>query len=172
MRTKATRIATIGVYGFSARTFLDQLRAADVALLIDVRQRRGVRGAQYAWANARRLQALLAGAGIAYSHNRELAPTTELRQLQYRHDAEHGIGKRNRQRLSPAYARGYLQQILDAAELSELVAELPPRDAGIGCLMCVETDAPACHRSLIAARLAHEFGLQVVDLAPGNAAVD
>ena len=44
------RAATIGVYGYSAGTFLAALREADVALLLDVRQRRGVRGPQYAWA--------------------------------------------------------------------------------------------------------------------------
>src|SRR5919206_134793 len=54
------RVATIGVYGFSGSTFLAALRDADVVLLIDVRQRRGVRGSEYAWANSRRLQAALA----------------------------------------------------------------------------------------------------------------
>ncbi len=77
-------LATIGVYGFSPESFLHTLRSADVRLLLDVRQRRGVRGPQYAWANSLRLQAALGDAGIAYSHHRELAPTTELRQLQYR----------------------------------------------------------------------------------------
>ena len=47
-RTDAPRVATIGVYGFSAETFLAALRRADVALLLDVRQRRGVRGSEYA----------------------------------------------------------------------------------------------------------------------------
>nr|MDQ4041644.1 DUF488 domain-containing protein [Actinomycetota bacterium] len=76
-------VVTVGVYGFTAQTFLAALREAGVRVLLDVRQRRGVRGAEYAWANARRLQDALAGAGIAYRHHPELAPTTELRQLQY-----------------------------------------------------------------------------------------
>ncbi|WP_349829476.1 hypothetical protein [Brevibacterium litoralis] len=46
--------------------------------MLDVRQRRGVRGTEYAWANSRRLQAALAANGIDYRHHRELAPTTEL----------------------------------------------------------------------------------------------
>jgi uncharacterized protein (DUF488 family) len=58
------RVATIGVYGFTADSFLRTLREAGVALVVDVRQRRGVRGAEYAWANAQRLQAALAGAAI------------------------------------------------------------------------------------------------------------
>lgn len=57
-------IATIGVYGFTARTSLVRLREADVGQLLDVRQRRGVRGSDYAWANSARLQAALVDAAI------------------------------------------------------------------------------------------------------------
>jgi uncharacterized protein (DUF488 family) len=158
-------IATIGVYEFDAAGFLATLRAADVALVVDVRQRRGVRGPQYSWANAQRLQALLAAAGIAYSHHRELAPTTELRHLQYREDDRQGVGKRSRVTLSPEYVRRYTAEILDRAPLAALVQELPPdRPAA---LMCVEALAVACHRSLIAQRLNARFGLKVVHLEPG-----
>lgn len=59
-------MVTIGVYEFEVAAFLDALAAANVGLLIDVRQRRGVRGPDYAWANSLRLQAALARAGIAY----------------------------------------------------------------------------------------------------------
>ena len=89
-------VATIGVYGFTAETFLRRLQAAGVGLLLDVRQRRGVRGPEYAWANSARLQRMLAEAGIEYRHHKELAPTTELRQLQYREDDRQGVGKRSR----------------------------------------------------------------------------
>ena len=58
------RIATIGVYEFDAASFIEMLDGANVSQLIDIRQRRGVRGSQYAWANAQRLQRLLADAGI------------------------------------------------------------------------------------------------------------
>ena len=61
-------LATIGVYGFDAETFMHALRKADVRVLIDVRQRRGVRGSEYAWANAARLQASLEHEGIDYRH--------------------------------------------------------------------------------------------------------
>src|ERR671917_2591564 len=108
-----TRVATVGVYGFSLETFLDALRAADVGLLLDVRQRRGVRGSDYAWANSQRLQAALADAGIEYRHLKELAPTTELRHLQYAEDARQGVGKRSRAELAPAYVSRYTDEILD-----------------------------------------------------------
>jgi uncharacterized protein (DUF488 family) len=153
-------VATIGVYGFSAHTFLDALREADVPLLLDVRQRRGVRGSEYAWANSKRLQAALADAGIAYEHHRELAPTTELRHLQYAEDARQGVGKRSRSELAPEYVERYTREILDPVDLAEVAERLP------AALMCVERDPEACHRSLVAARLRSEYGADVVDLRP------
>jgi len=44
--------------------FLDALREAGVVVVLDVRQRRGVRGSEYAWANAGRLQEESARAGL------------------------------------------------------------------------------------------------------------
>ncbi len=158
------RVATIGVYGFSAEAFLDALRRADVRLVVDVRQRRGVRGSQYAWANARRLTAALAAAGIEYGHRRDLAPTTELRRLQYAEDARQGVGKRSRVELAAAYRERYVGEILDRADLSSLVSSLPA--AGIGALLCVERDPQACHRSLIAKRLADTHGWAALHIQP------
>ncbi|HZG97337.1 MAG TPA: hypothetical protein VEY14_03665, partial [Nocardioidaceae bacterium] len=62
-------MVTIGVFGFHGESFLQRLRQADVRLLLDVRQRRGVRGSEYAWANLLPLQAALARAQIAYEHH-------------------------------------------------------------------------------------------------------
>jgi uncharacterized protein (DUF488 family) len=155
-------IATIGVYGYSQASFLEALQANRVRLLVDVRQRRGVRGPDYAWANSQRLQAALAEAGIGYSHHRELAPTTELRHLQYDEDARVGVGKRSRVELADEYRRRYVTEILDRANLTELIGELPRE--GIAVLMCVEHDAPACHRSLVAERLHREFGFTIRDI--------
>ncbi|HZN89809.1 MAG TPA: DUF488 domain-containing protein [Thermoleophilaceae bacterium] len=151
---------TIGVYGFTQTTFLAALRVAGAPRLLDVRQRRGVRGPDYAWANSVRLQAALAEAGIAYEHHRELAPTTELRQLQYAEDARAGVGKRSRVRLAADYERRYTAEILDRADLRPVIAALP------AALLCVERDAQACHRSLIAARLAVEYGVEIRHLTP------
>jgi uncharacterized protein (DUF488 family) len=158
-------VATIGVYCFTAQTFLDALRQADVSLLLDVRQRRGVRGPQFSWANSARLQALLSEAEIGYRHHPELAPTTDLRHVQYREDDRLGVGKRNREILAPEYARRYVTEILDRASLEPVVAELPA--VGIAALFCVECAAAACHRSLVANRLAERFGLSVTHLQPG-----
>jgi uncharacterized protein (DUF488 family) len=157
-------VATIGVYGWTLPAFLDALRAANVAVVVDVRQRRGVRGHEHAWANAARLKAALAGANIAYRHHKELAPTTELRQLQYHEDDRAGVGKRSRTELAPEYRERYRREILGQVDLRPIVEQLPVDAAS--ALMCVERDPEACHRSLIAERLAAEFGLSVIHLRP------
>lgn len=156
-------IATIGVYGFDRDSFLAALADAKVDLLLDVRQRRGVRGSEYAWANARRLQTALEKAGIGYTHLKELAPTTDLRRLQYREDARLGEGKRSRTTLAPEYARLYTEEILDRVDLSPIVKWIGDSSAA---LLCVERDPEACHRSLIAARLERDWGFVVEHLRP------
>jgi uncharacterized protein (DUF488 family) len=156
-------IATIGVYGFDREPFLDTLAEAAIDLVLDVRQRRGVRGSEYAWANARRLQDSLSDAGLAYSHLKELAPTTELRQAQYRADARRGEGKRSRTVLSAEYASGYTEEILDRVDLAPIVKWIGGSKAA---LLCVERDPEACHRSLIAARLQRDWGFSVENLRP------
>ncbi|MGN6557055.1 MAG: DUF488 family protein, N3 subclade [Solirubrobacterales bacterium] len=157
------QFATIGVYGFDGPAFIRALRDAEVGIVLDVRQRRGVRGSEYAWANAKRLQAALDEADIEYSHLPELAPTTEMRQLQYEEDARKGEGKRSRTVLAPEYARRYIEEVLDRVDLDPIVRWVGPNRAA---LLCVERDPEACHRSLIAARLERDFGLSVQHLKP------
>jgi uncharacterized protein (DUF488 family) len=159
-----TGLATIGVYGFDRSSFLEAVRAADVRVLLDVRQRRGVRGSEYAWANSARLQAALADAGVEYRHLKELAPTTAMRQLQYAADHRAGVGKRSRVRIAPEYAEGYTKEILDPAGVDAVVAAMPSE--GRAALFCVERDPEACHRSLIAARVAEQHGVEVTHLRP------
>ncbi|HEV7563190.1 MAG TPA: DUF488 domain-containing protein [Solirubrobacterales bacterium] len=156
-------IATIGVYGFDRDSFLEALAGAKIGLVLDVRQRRGVRGSEYAWANARRLEAALGEAGIRYSHLPELAPTTELREAQYREDARRGEGKRSRTVLAPEYVQRYEEEILDRVDLGPIVRFIGSSRAA---LLCVERDPEACHRSLIGARLAGDWGFEVEHLRP------
>jgi uncharacterized protein (DUF488 family) len=132
--------------------------------VFDIRQRRGVRGPQYAWANAQRLQRLLAEARIGYEYHPELAPDTDMRQLQYRDDDRQRVGKRSRVRLAPEYVREYTEEILDLVPLEPLIRQLPVH--GVGALLCVEATAAACHRSLVAARLAERFGFEVTHIEP------
>ena len=155
-------IATLGIYSSSLDDFVDKLRGHRVVMVVDVRQRRGVRGREYAWANSLRLQAALEHVGTQYLHLPELAPTTELRQLQYREDDRLKVGKRSRTELSEAYRRRYLAEVLDHVDLGSVIASLP--DEGTSVLLCVERDAPACHRSLIAARLHARYGAPILNL--------
>ena len=158
------RIVTIGVYRFHGESFVRALDEAGVTAVIDVRQRRGVRGSEYAWANAQQLQHRLRDARIRYAHHLELAPTTELRELQYAEDDRRGFGKRDRDVLAPEYVRRYTEEILDRAPLAELLDDLPVH--GAGALLCVEAEPQACHRSLIAQRLADRHGFTVEHLLP------
>ncbi|HXV02730.1 MAG TPA: DUF488 domain-containing protein [Gaiellaceae bacterium] len=151
------RVATIGVYGWTLEEWLAALRDAGVVLVVDIRQRRGVRGQEYAWGNAKRLEAALAEAGIGYRHELSLAPTTEIRQVQYEEDRRQGVGKRSRQVASPEYVERYRREILDRADLDGLVASLPAD--GASALMCVEREPELCHRSLVAERLAERYGV-------------
>lgn len=162
--TGVRTVVTIGVYGFDQAAFLAALARARVKVLLDVRQRRGVRGSEYAWANSARLQAALADAGIEYRHHKELAPTTELRRLQYAEDDRLGVGKRSRVELAPEYRDRYTREILDQVDLQPIVASLPAD--GEAALLCVERDPEACHRSLIADRMASEHGVTVRHLKP------
>jgi uncharacterized protein (DUF488 family) len=158
------KVVTVGVYGWTLASFLAALGDADVRVLLDVRQRRGVRGSEYAWANAKRLEAALGDAGIGYEHHAELAPTTELREVQYRADDEAGVGKRSRSELAPEYVDRYTREILGQVDLGLLVEELP--EDGAAALFCVERDPEACHRSLIAERLERELGADIRHLRP------
>ena len=158
------RAATIGVYDWTFEKWLGALRGAEATQVLDLRQRRGVRGTRYAWANSTRLQAALAEAGIEYRHRKELAPTTELRELQYREDDRLGVRKRSRVELAAEYRQRYLREILSRVSLRPIVEAMPVD--GAAALMCVEADPEACHRSLVAERLEAEFGLTVEHLRP------
>jgi uncharacterized protein (DUF488 family) len=156
-------LRTIGVYGFGRESFLAALSGAGVDLLLDVRQRRGVRGSEYAWANAQRLQAALEEAGIGYTHLKELAPTTEMRQLQYSEDERRGEGKRSRTVLAPAYVEAYTDEVLNGVDLAPIVKWIGNSQPA---LLCVERDPEACHRSLVAERLHKQHGFAVEHLGP------
>jgi uncharacterized protein (DUF488 family) len=157
-------VVTIGVYGFTREGFLEALRGADVRALIDVRQRRGLRGSEYSWANSNRLQAVLAEAGVEYRHRKDLATTTEIRRLQYEEDAKRGVGQRSRVELAPAVRRRYEDEVLGEVDLAPLVDGLVGE--GVTALMCVERDPAACHRSIIGEHLADEHGVTVRHLLP------
>jgi uncharacterized protein (DUF488 family) len=160
------QIKTIGVYGFTEESFFETLRTAEIGTFIDIRQRRGVRGSTYAFANSQRLQARLAELGINYIHLKELAPTLQIRQMQDEADKASKTPKRKRNLLGDVFINAYDSQILGQFDPQTLLAQLPPRTQTIA-LFCVERQPAACHRSLVAQKLQREFGWPVKHLLPG-----
>jgi uncharacterized protein (DUF488 family) len=159
------RIVTIGAYGWSEEHFFRALARAGVDLFCDLRARRGVRGSAYAFANSARLQARLAGLGIRYLHCKELAPSQETRSAQYAVDRAAKVAKRQRAVLSPAFVEAYRRERLESFDSAAFLAGLGP-EVHVVALFCVEGEPAACHRSLLAARLAQDLGAEVVHLLP------
>jgi uncharacterized protein (DUF488 family) len=159
------KVVTIGVYGFSEAAFFTALEQANVDVFCDVRQRRGVRGATYAFANSQRLQARLAELGIHYLHRKDLSPTTAVRQQQKTADKSDKVAKRQRDRLSQAFIDAYETEILSQFEPQSLLDDLPPA-AEVVALFCVEREPAACHRSLVAHKLAQAFSTPIIDIRP------
>lgn len=156
---------TIGVYGTTEADFFAALQAARVDTFCDIRQRRGVRGREYAFVNSQRLQARLAELGIRYLPVKELAPTTAVRDRQKQADKVQGTAKRARDTLSPTFIAAYQDEVLHHFAPETLCAALPP-DARVVALFCVEREPAACHRSLVAERLAQVRGVSVTHLRP------
>ena len=159
------KIITIGVYGFDEEGFFAALQAANVDTFCDIRNRRGVRGATYAFANSVRLQARLAELGIRYLHCKALAPPKAVRDKQAAADKADKVAKRERVTLSEAFIEAYHAECLAHFEPQSLLDALES-DAQVVALFCVEREPAACHRSLVADKLATELGLEVEDIVP------
>jgi uncharacterized protein (DUF488 family) len=159
------KIVTIGAYGFDEASFFDALCNAQVDTFCDIRSRRGVRGATYAFANSMRLQARLAELGIRYLYRKDLGPTKVVREKQGAADKAAKTAKRKRTALGEAFIEAYCTECLAAFEPQSLLDELES-DAKVVALFCVETAPEACHRSLVADKLAKTFNLEVEDILP------
>ena len=168
MAAEKPTIFTIGVYGSTEESFFGALVEHKIELFIDIRARRGLRGARYSYANSSALQAKLQEWGIYYAHLKELAPTKEIRALQWQADKTEKTPKRERKGLSEAYIKAYRRDILNlykrkpeykfnavallakAKKLSQFPCDRPLKRS---VLFCVEQHADACHRSLVAEAL-------------------
>jgi uncharacterized protein (DUF488 family) len=158
-------IFAIGVYGFDEASFLAALTKARVDLLIDVRARRGVRGHEYAFANARRLMAALAARGLPYVHAPELAPSDETRAIQYAADDRAHVGQRRRTQASAGFRDSYTRTRLRGFDVERFIAERCGA-ARRPALLCVEAEPAACHRLLAAEYLAAALDVPVRHLRP------
>ena len=157
-------IVTLGVYGFTEHTFREALEDARPDVFVDIRRRRGVRGHDYAFANSQRLQALLEALGIPYVHRIDLATPEAAIKAQDAADRAAGIRRHDRDHLGEALVNAYQREVLDHFDSQEFVASLGNPESLL--LFCVERVPTACHRSLLAARLAHDLEATIDDIVP------
>jgi hypothetical protein len=161
---KSIRLLTIGAYGWQESDFYRVLTAEAVDLFVDVRQRRGLRGPRYAWANARRLTAGVLDRGIDYRHVKDLAPDSETRRLQAASDEGQGVTKSQRSGLASTFVAEYQRRTLAQFDFDAFIQELSTYNAAV--FFCVEGPPDACHRSLIARRLADITASRIQHLTP------
>ncbi len=159
------KFATLGAYGFSESAFFTALQRAGVDTFCDIRYRRGVRGAEYAFVNSVRLQKRLTELDIRYLHFRDLAPSPSLRARQSEVDKAEGTTKRKRSTLGDAFVSGYHSECLTHFDSRKFVGQLGD-GAKVVALFCVEREPAACHRSLLAEKLRQDLGAEIVHLLP------
>lgn len=161
-------LSTIGVYGTTESSFFRSLVDHGVTHFVDIRRRRGMRGSQYAFANASALQQKLKELGIEYLHFVELSPTKDIREAQKAVDAAVGTTKSARIELGSEFVRRYESECLSQFDAKEFLDRFP-QDARIA-LFCVEKQPQACHRSLLAKRIESEEGIHWRDITLGGEA--
>ncbi len=145
---------TIGVYNSTDQQYFNKLTENKIDTFCDIRQRRGVRGAKYSFVNSKRLQSKLRELYIAYFHFPELAPTTEIRELQKEADIKKGELKRDRNTLGGVFALTYKDRILGHFDFDIFLKRLEEAESERIVFFCVEERPEACHRILVTNKLA------------------
>lgn len=158
-------VTTIGVYGFTEDAFVRALENSGADVFVDTRRRRGVRGSTYAYANSKRLQQIVQGAGMRYVHRKDLAPSAETRLTLDRHAKDSGLRRRERGYLTDQFVNAYKQECLTDFSSHGFLQSLG-EDVESIVLFCVEGSPRACHRSLLAEQLAEDCGAIVEHVLP------
>ena len=181
MTAELQTIFTIGVYGSTEESFFGALVENEIELFIDIRARRGMRGSKYKYVNSTYApkRSLKERKESTTRILKELAPTKEIRALQWQADKTEKTNKRDRLGLSESYINAYNKEIikyrkrradkiLDPNNVLEAAKELAgfPDEKPLQryVLFCVEQHADACHRSLVAARFRDKIGGKVKHL--------
>ncbi len=154
---------TIGVYNSTEKEYFNKLTENRIDTFCDIRQRRGVRGAQYSFVNSNRLQQRLGDLDIKYGHVIDLAPTSEIRELQKEADAQQGELKRDRNKLGKVFTIAYKNKILSHFDFDSFIENLENVGASRVALFCVEEKPEACHRSIVTDRL-EQLGYKISHL--------
>ena len=113
---------------------------------------RFVRGSKYAFANKKRLKAQLGELCINYVHYITLAPSDEIRKIQYENDKYQGVSQRERTNLCQAFIDAYKKEHLTTFNHEDFLNALGPHAKNV-VLFCVEKESKACHRSLVTGHL-------------------
>ncbi|MEK7475100.1 MAG: DUF488 domain-containing protein [Candidatus Coatesbacteria bacterium] len=132
----ATVVYTIGYEGRGIRDFIEQLKAKDVEVLLDVRDNPNSRNRDFCKS---RLERTLGRQGIRYEHKKGLGNPKPIR------DAYKLTG--NKERFVRAFS-AFLSTRKD--DLNDLHVDVI---TSVCCVMCVERDPETCHRSLVGERL-------------------
>lgn len=155
---------TIGVYNSTEKEFFDKLIENNIDTFCDIRQRRGVRGAKYSFVNSNRLQQKLNDLEIKYGYLPDLAPTTEIRELQKEIDEKKGELKRERQELGKVFIIEYKNKILKNFDFEKFFESLDQIGSSRIALFCVEEHVDACHRSIVAEKLMNNYKCKITHL--------
>lgn len=154
---------TIGVYNSTEQEYFSKLTENKIDTFCDIRQRRGVRGAKYSFVNSNHLQEKLSELDIKYGHIIDLAPTSEIRDLQKEADSQLGELKRNRNKLGKVFTIAYKNNILEKFDFDSFIDKLDAVGASRIVLFCVEEKPDACHRSIVSDKL-EQFGYKITHL--------
>lgn len=154
---------TIGVFNSTENEYFKKLTENQVDTFCDIRQRRGVRGSEYSFVNSNRLQLKLTELDIKYGHILELAPTTEIRELQKEADKKIGEYKRDRNKLGEVFTTAYTNTILNKFDFENFIEKLEEIGAKRIALFCVEEKHEACHRSIVSKKL-EQLGYNIIHL--------
>ena len=160
-------VFTIGVYGKTEDEFFNQLVDNRIDVFVDVRLRRGVRGALYKFVNKVRLELRLEEFKIQYLHAKQYAPDKKLREIQKQQDKNDKVLKRDRYQMSADFVSKYKKDVIDRNPIEDLVDEikvLSENPSPRFCLFCVEAKPEACHRSIIAGEIARKIDIDVCNL--------
>lgn len=157
---------TIGVYNSTEQEYFKKLTENSIDTFYDIHQRRGVRGvrgAKYSFVNSNRLQEKLNELDIKYGHVLDLAPTSEIRDLQKEADAQQGELKRDRNKLGKVFTIAYKDRILSNFDFDSFIDKLDEVGANRVVLFCVEEKPEACHRSIVTDKL-EKLGYKITHL--------
>ena len=136
-----------------------------MGLLLDLRQRRGVRGPDYSWANSVRLQRAAAAAALTTGTSRVWRRRPRCASSSTARTTVRVWASATASRWRLEYAERYTGEILDPFDLDALVDELPNDSAA--ALFCVERDR-RMPPLLVAARLRDGWPVPAItDLRPG-----